>query len=141
MIQFFGISVVLTSFCTLFCKQDEREPPKWQNVSLWGSMARFLYALYVYDPEDPWCSLLRSCLLVCVSTHSTFYLTHSLTCTLPGLQTCFYVPEFCREGTKGHAIRKCPPPWHEFCYHRFRGVYRNSGSLNITFLSQNGIDV
>ncbi|KAG2757845.1 hypothetical protein P692DRAFT_201858825 [Suillus brevipes Sb2] len=48
---------------------DEREPPKWQNVSLWGSMARFLYALYVYDPEDPWCSLLRSCLLVCAYKH------------------------------------------------------------------------
>lgn len=73
--------------------------------------------------------------------HSFFYIIHSLTCILPGLQTCFYVPKFCWEGAKGHVIRKCPPPRHEFCYHRFRGLYRNSGPLNITLLSQNGIDV
>ncbi|KAG1886555.1 hypothetical protein F4604DRAFT_1877826 [Suillus subluteus] len=29
----------------------------------------FLYALYIYDPEDPWCGLLRSRLLVCAYKH------------------------------------------------------------------------
>ncbi|KAG2126797.1 hypothetical protein DEU56DRAFT_742755 [Suillus clintonianus] len=29
----------------------------------------FLYAHYIYDPEDPWCGLLRSRLLVCAYKH------------------------------------------------------------------------
>ncbi|KIK46536.1 hypothetical protein CY34DRAFT_75837, partial [Suillus luteus UH-Slu-Lm8-n1] len=29
----------------------------------------FLYAQYIYDPDDPWCGLLRSRLLVCAYKH------------------------------------------------------------------------
>jgi hypothetical protein len=37
----------------------------------------FLYAHHAYDPEDPWCGLLRSRLLVYVSAHSFFrYFIH-----------------------------------------------------------------
>ncbi|KAG1860337.1 hypothetical protein F4604DRAFT_1882606 [Suillus subluteus] len=32
-------------------------------------MAYFLYANHVYDPEDPWCGLLRSCLLIYAYKH------------------------------------------------------------------------
>ncbi|KAG1837725.1 hypothetical protein DFJ58DRAFT_718844 [Suillus subalutaceus] len=36
----------------------------WNNPHLWGSMTHFLYAHRTYDPEDLWCGLLRSHLLV-----------------------------------------------------------------------------
>ncbi|KAG0703966.1 hypothetical protein DFH29DRAFT_874071 [Suillus ampliporus] len=29
----------------------------------------FVYTHHIYDPEDPWCGLLRSCLLVCAYKH------------------------------------------------------------------------
>ncbi|KAG1860338.1 hypothetical protein F4604DRAFT_1930222 [Suillus subluteus] len=48
---------------------DTREPVKWRNPGVRRPMAYFLYANHVYDPEDPWCGLLRSCLLIYAYKH------------------------------------------------------------------------
>jgi hypothetical protein len=56
----------------------------------------FLYTQYIYDPDDPWCSLLRS---TCMCEWcAPFYEVHSLYCILPGLHACFHVSKF---GWKG----------------------------------------
>ena len=55
----------------------------------------FLYANYVYDPEDPWNGLLHSGLLVLVSLFTVVRLTF---CSLPvicvGLQAYIYFTKF-----------------------------------------------
>lgn len=52
----------------------------------------FIYAGYRYDPEDPWNGLLRSSLLVCVS--SSTILRIGDVDAFVGLQTYLHIAQF-----------------------------------------------
>jgi hypothetical protein len=57
----------------------------------------FLYAGYMYDPEDPWKGLFRSPLLISVGCPSTTE-WHIITDSVgnQGLQTCLHLSQLCR---------------------------------------------
>jgi len=71
----------------------------------------FVYTNYTYDLEDPWNRLLRSGLLVSVSSNGMIHWM-IIDFTNAGLQTHFHVPQFHRSGTQGNVLWKCPHPWH-----------------------------
>lgn len=71
----------------------------------------FLYANYMYDPEDLWNGLLCSGLLVVVCSDDEWSgISYWLVLPTKGVQTYLHISEFCRSGTQGNTFRKCLYP-------------------------------
>jgi hypothetical protein len=69
---FAGICVILNLLLYFFQCRTKENLRSGEMLVCGDQWPIFLYAHHVYDPEDPWCGLLRSHLLVYVSAHSFF---------------------------------------------------------------------
>lgn len=140
-VSIFLVSAVLTTFLQLTVNRTKENLWSGKMLVCGDQWPIFLYAHHTFDTEDPWCGLLRSRLLVCVSRRIYFFKVFRYwVFFISGLQAHFYFPKFCRQRAKSYTIWKCSPSWDEFCHHCIHSLHCNSGPL-MCILLLSGSDI